>query len=199
MGIGLQENFTYIGHAYETQTLRDWNLFGPAAGTLLYHKPRKELVDNTIGLLIGILGIKERPDEIQNLKNFIQDNLRKAVQIEPKEEEDIQDALENLLNGRGFKKGIDYGREVGRIKISIKEAVPDFIFPKLGMALEVKLSKTKSKSKAIVDEISADIVAYSKKYPLLIFLVYDVGTIKDVEEFKQRLETNTVTILVVKH
>jgi hypothetical protein len=51
-----------------------------------------------------------------------------------------------LLIGRGFTKGIDYDRETGRVKVSIKEVVPDFVFPKLGLALEVKLSTDKDKA-----------------------------------------------------
>ena len=67
-----------------------------------------------------------------------------------------------MLIGRGFTKGIDYDREVGRVKVSIKEVVPDFILPKLSFAIEVKLAKTDSKAKAIVDEINADIQATKK-------------------------------------
>jgi len=97
MGIGLQENFNGIEHAYETQTLMDWNLFGSATGKLLYYKPRKELVNNTIDLLIGIFDIKKRPDEIQNLKDFIRNNFRKAIHTEPQKEQDVQDVIETLL------------------------------------------------------------------------------------------------------
>ena len=71
-----------------------------------------------------------------------------------------------------MEKGVDYDREVGRVKVAIKEVVPDFIFQKLGMALEVKLSKSTSKSKTIIDEINADILSYSKEYRSVLFLIY---------------------------
>lgn len=141
-----------------------------------------------------------KSDEITSLTNFLQVNLRKVIFHEPEKESDIQDAIEQLLIGRGLSKGIDYDRETGRVKVSIKEVVPDFIFPRLGLALEVKLSKDKNKSRTIVDEINADIRAYSKKYSSILFVVYDLSTIRDEVEFKQDLETlNQVSLIVVKH
>jgi hypothetical protein len=144
------------------------------------------------------LGI--RNDEAASLKDFFQANLRKAVQQEPKNEKQVQDVVEALLIGRGLTKGIDYDREVGRVKVSIKEVVPDFILHKLNMAIEIKLSKDKNKSKAIVDEINADIQAYAKQYSRLLFIIYDMGSIRDETEFKQDLENSQNTnVIVVKH
>jgi hypothetical protein len=141
-----------------------------------------------------------KTDEISELKHFLQSTLRKAIFVVPEKEITVQDAIEQLLLGRGLTKGIDYDRETGRVKISIKEVVPDFIFPHLGLALEVKLSKDKEKSRAIVDEINADIKAYSKKYSSLLFVVYDLGTIRDEVEFKQDLEaTDGIAVIVIKH
>ena len=119
---------------------------------------------------------------------------------EPALEVEVQNAIEQLLIGRGYQKGIDYDREVGRVKVSIKEVIPDFIFPRLGLALEVKLSKDKSKSRQIVDEINADIQAYSAKYAFILFVVYDLGSIRDEDEFKHDLQaTDGVSVIVVKH
>jgi hypothetical protein len=88
-------------------------------------------------------------DEIRNLKDFFQSNLRKAIFDVPTHEIEIQNAIEQLLIGRGLSKGIDYDRETGRVKTSIKESIPDFIFPRLGLALEAKLSKDATKAKAL--------------------------------------------------
>ena len=139
-------------------------------------------------------------DEATSLKDFFQANLRRAVQQKPENEKQIQNIVEALLIGRGLTKGIDYDREVGRVKVSIKEVIPDFILHKLNMAIEIKLSKDKDKSKAIVDEINADIQAYSKKYSRLLFIVYDIGSIRDETEFKQDLENyQNTSVIVVKH
>lgn len=64
----------------------------------------------------------------------------------------------------------------------------------------MKLSKGKAKSKVIVDEINADIMAYSKQYSSLLFVVYDLGSIRDEVEFKQDLEkADSVSVIIVKH
>lgn len=52
----------------------------------------------------------------------------------------------------------------------------------------------------MVDEINADIAAYSKGYRSLFFVVYDLGYIRDEIEFRHDLETaGNVSIIVVKH
>lgn len=139
-------------------------------------------------------------EEIFNLKNFFSSNLRKAVLRDPENEMYIQDTIEQMLIGKGMSKGIDYDREVGRVKVSIKEYMPDFIFPKLDLAFEIKISKTKAKSKEIVDEINADIQAYGKQYSQLLFLIYDIGTIRDEDEFKNDIDNaDNIQLIIVKH
>lgn len=138
--------------------------------------------------------------EVTNLKDFFQANLRRAVIRTPTCETDIQDVTEQLLIGRGLAKGIDYDRETGRVKVSIKEVIPDFVLYRLDMALEVKFSKDKPRSKAIVDEINADISAFAKKYARQLFVVYDMGSIRDENEFKNDLDNSeNVSVIVVKH
>ena len=141
-----------------------------------------------------------KKDEITNLTNFLQSKLRSAIFETPKKEKNIQDAIEQILIGRGLVKGIDYDRETGRVKISIKESIPNFIFSKLDLALEVKFSNSTDKSKSIVDEISADIQTYSKRYTNLLFLVYDTGFIRNEDEFKNGIDNkNNIILIIVKH
>ncbi len=154
-----------------------------------------------VGLLISILenNLDLKTSKIEELKNFLSSHLRKVVFEIPDGEKEIQDSIEKLLIGRGYSKGIDYDRETGRVKVSIKEFIPDFIFPKISLALEVKFSKDK-KAKSIVDEINADILAYSKDYSNLLFLIYDLGTIRDEAEFKNDLDNkNSIHVIIVKH
>ena len=91
------------------------------------------------GLLIAVAEreIGAQASDLANLVNFLQSRVRPAVMRLPDKERDVQDVVEQLLIGRGMTKGVDYDREVGRVKVSSKEVVPDFIFPKLGAALEV--------------------------------------------------------------
>ena len=139
-------------------------------------------------------------DQILALRDFFQSRLRSAIFRTPESEEDVQDAIEQLLIGRGMQKGQDYDREVGRVKFSTKEAVPDFIICKLSLAMEVKFIKNAERVKKIVDEISADIVSYSKAYRQLLFLIYDLGYVRDEIEFRHDLESApNVSVVVIKH
>ncbi|HEX9804988.1 MAG TPA: hypothetical protein VGA67_04865 [Candidatus Dojkabacteria bacterium] len=175
---------------------------GPADTIPIQQKELFESVLLNTNLLVSFLsqklGLKE--NEILNLRNFLQSNLRKAILKEPHEEVDVQDAIEQLLIGRGLSKGIDYDREKGRIKVSIKEVIPDFIIFKLDLALEVKFTKKYAKTKAIVDEINADIQSYSKKFNNIYFIVYDFGTIRDEDEFKNDIDNKeNILVSIVKH
>ena len=118
----------------------------------------------------------------------------------PEAEKEVQNTIEKMLIGRGMQKGVDYDRETGRIKHSGKESIPDFVFRPLSTALEVKLIKEKSNVARIVDEINADVLAYKKGYEHVVFVVYDNGTISDVDEFKHDIEISGNTrVLVVKN
>ena len=183
--------------------LYDTDKMGGNADTLPFQ--RKEVFDNVYanltllkGTIENELGVVE--SETDALRDFFQARLRAAIHAEPKHESDVQDAVEALLIGRGLQKGTEYDREVGRVKVSAKEVIPDFILPRLSIGLEVKLIKTRERVGAAVDEINADIRAYAKKYKTLLFIVYDLGQIRDEVEFKQDLEDpGNVVIIVVKH
>ena len=138
--------------------------------------------------------------EAENILNFLKANLRKAIHIEPKLERDVQNAIENLLIGKGMQKGIDYDRETGRVKHAGKESVPDFVFRNEQMVLEVKLCNRHGKLPEIIDEMNADIVAYSTAYERVWFLVYDMGFIRDEDEIVQGLQlSERVKCVIVKH
>jgi REase_DpnII-MboI len=166
---------------------------------------RKEVFDSVYANLSVLKGVVENQlgvveNETEALRDFLQARLRAAIHDEPDRESEVQDAVETLLVGRGLQKGVDYDREVGRVKVSVKEVVPDFILARLSLALEVKLIKAAARVREVVDEINADIAAYSKKYRTLFFVVYDLGNIRDEVEFKQDLEDpGNVVIIVVKH
>jgi len=175
---------------------------GPTNTIGIQQKELFEAVHANLSIIEAFLRARldMRKDEVESLRNFMAVSLRRAVFRPPAKEREVQDAVEGLLIGRGLSKGVDYDREVGRVKVSIKEMVPDFIFPKLGLALEIKLSKNNSKARAIVDEINADIRGYGKSYRSILFVVYDLGSIRDEAEFAQDLEAaDGVGVVVVKH
>lgn len=151
----------------------------------------KSFLENKIGVI---------EDETAAIRDFFQAKLRTAIFRTPESEREVQDAVEQLLIGRGLQKGQEYDREVGRVKVSSKEAVPDFILHRLSLAIELKLTKSTGRIREVVDEINADIAAYSKRYRSLLFIVYDLGYIRDEIEFRHDLEVaGNVAVIVVKH
>ena len=161
-----------------------------------------ESVHANLSLLRGFLETKigVADDELIALRDFLHARLRTATFKSPDRERDVQDTIEQLFIGRGMQKGQDYDRETGRVKISTKEAVPDFVLLRLSLAMEVKLVKSAKRVKVIVDEISADIAAYAKAYRRLFFLIYDLGYIRDETEFRHDFEiSSNITIVIIKH
>ena len=71
------------------------------------------------------------------------------------------------------------------------------MFRNLSTVLEVKLVKDPGSLSRIVDEINADIVSYGKEYTHIIILVYDIGAISDVMQFKRDIESSGNTHVVV--
>lgn len=189
----------------ETSTLDLFSIESIKSSGDLVWPVQKEIFDSVYSnlallksLLEGAIGYAE--DETQNLRDFIQANLRRAIFIAPDREIEIQNGIEALIVGKGMAKGIDYDRETGRVKTSGKESIPDFVFQNLNLCMEVKLSKSADKLKSIVDEINADIRAYSTGYDRQLYIVYDLGVIRDEEEFKRNLEDAPgVAVLVIKH
>lgn len=139
-------------------------------------------------------------DELNILENFISLKLRLMFNEKPNNEKEVQDNLERLFIGNNMNKGVDYDRETGKFNFSGREYIPDFIFPNLKCCLEAKLLKETSKKSKMIEEINADITAYTKVYNEIIFLVYDIGVIPDVLEFKRDIENSgNVKVIVVKH
>ncbi|PXA04145.1 hypothetical protein DDZ13_08890 [Coraliomargarita sinensis] len=182
-----------------------WDLEKVPDGNSTIANTQKNYFDSVFANLSMLVAFLEeyldtKHDERTALRDFFQANLRRSIFSIPSKEMEVQDAVESLLIGKGLQKPTDYDREKGRVKVSIKETIPDFILPKLNLAIEVKLSKTKTKSKEIVDEINADIQAYGKAYATIIFIIYDLGTIQDEAEFRSGLETSNgdIQLVIVK-
>lgn len=139
-------------------------------------------------------------EEIENIENFIKSKLRSVVFGTPTKEKEVQNSIETLFIGKGYSKGIDYDRETGKFNYSGREYIPDFILPKLRMCIEVKLLNDASKKSKVIEEINADIPAYLKNYESILFVVYDIGIIRDELEFCRDIVSNDgVYIIIVKH
>ena len=137
---------------------------------------------------------------ISGLTDLLSTNLRKVIFEKPDTELQVQNAVETLLVGRGYQKGVHYDRESGRVRFSGKDFIPDFNFHSLHSALEIKLIKEAGNPSQIVEQLSADIPAYKSHYPNVIFCVYDLGALRDIHEFENGLQnTDGVRVCVVKH
>ncbi|MDE5620263.1 MAG: hypothetical protein K2I80_07055 [Ruminococcus sp.] len=183
--------------AYNVDTMNGW------ADTLW--PQQKAIIESVVvytDILISLLEneIDFANDEYSNLENFLKTKLRTVMFEQPAKEKDVQNAIEMLFVGRGWNKGIDYDRESGKFEFSGKEYIPDFIVNKLGLCIEVKLLKENRRSK-VIEEINADITAYSKEYKRQLFVVYDLGFIRDEIEFKRDIENSgdEIRVIVVKH
>ncbi len=133
---------------------------------------------------------------ILKILHLTEHQLRKVIRTPPSKESEVQDAFENLLIGAN----VPYGREVDRIVYSSKTYIPDFSLLKIGLAVEVKLCVHKEREKVLIAEINDDILAYQTKYQNLLFVVYDVGCIRDTDRFCSSFEEHeNVTMKVIKH
>jgi len=177
----------------------------------VHHKAYLEQLDTAKGLLeggidalnaYGIDGAYEAKDtpkevgEIITLIDLAENRLRKIIRDKPQEEREVQEKFEDVLVSVDFK----YWREQETIPYSSKKYIPDFTFPGIDTALEIKLCNREGREKDIISQINDDILAYKTKYPNIIFLVYDVGYIRDVDKFKGDIKSQKgVIVLVIKH
>ena len=128
--------------------------------------------------------------------NLAEQKLRKVIRDKPEKEKQVQDDFESLLVGAD----IPYGREVDSIEYSSKTYNPDFSLVNISLAVEVKLCGREGREKELPAEINDDILAYKTKYQNLIFIVYDLGFIRDMDRFCSSFEEHgNVTVRVVKH
>lgn len=132
--------------------------------------------------------------ELIKIINLGEKKLRKLIRMIPEREKEIQDRYEDLLIG----SDIEYSREHPHIEYSSKKYIPDFSFPKINLAVEIKLCKNDEKS--LIAQLNDDILAYKTKFGNLLFIIYDLGQIRDIENFKYSFESNNnVIIQIIKH
>lgn len=159
-----------------------------------YIQEVKELVENPEDLKKVIA----KTDFIEIIKD-IEKNFRKIVKDDPNNERDVQDFLETFFDVKDY----DFLREKENIDFSKKVFIPDFTQKKLSIAIEVKFLDKKDKVKQIIEEMSADIKPYSKKWKNILFLVYDKGgNIRDVDSFIKDFNQDGDVIIkgiVIKH
>jgi hypothetical protein len=136
--------------------------------------------------------------EIVKIVSLTNSRLRKLIRIKPTKEEEINDAIENLFIASGMEK--DFERERTKISYSSKTYIPDFVFERISTIVEGKLCDDKSRLKDMISEINDDILAYKTKYENIIFVVYDLGVIRDQDQFREDIESQDhIIVLIIKH
>jgi hypothetical protein len=139
------------------------------------------------------LGTKQQ--EHEQIIDLIRANLRPAIYEDPKRERDVQNALETIFRARA----LDFRREQETVPYGTKRYIPDFTFDRIGLAVEVKLCKDKDREKTIIDEINADIIGYAGRYDRCVFVIYDLGFIRDEARFSGDIEANpNVHVVIIK-
>ena len=137
---------------------------------------------------------KQATGDLMKVLSLSEHKLRKVIRTKPEREKEIQDQFENLLIGAD----IEFEREGPHIDYSSKAYIPDFSFNSIDLAVEIKLCKTEEKT--FIQQINDDILAYKTKFNNLLFIIYDLGVIRDVDTFKQSFEeTENVIVHVIKH
>lgn len=183
---------------YDVENMKGW-------GDTVWPQ-QKGVIDSIVVYIDILISLLENEvdfvdDEYSNLENFLKTKLRTVMFEPPSKEKEVQNAIEMLLVGKGWNKGIDYDRESGKFEFSGKEYIPDFIVKKLGLCIEVKLLKDNSRKSKMIEEINADITAYNKEYKRQLFVIYDLGVIRDEIEFKRDIENSgdDIRVVIVKH
>lgn len=181
---------------------------------LIERKHQREFVrqlENARGLLmaakdelrrVGLEGVYKgkntgpESSDIVKVINLVEHKLRKAIREEPGNEKAVQDVMEALLLGGD----VAYTRESEHIEYSTKNYIPDFSVRRLDLVIEVKLCNRTTREKELIAEINDDILAYGTKFGNQLYVVYDVGRIRDVDRFISAFEQHpNVIVRVVKH
>lgn len=141
----------------------------------------------------------EESSEIIKILSLVEAKLRKIMRSPPLKESEVTDALESLFVGAGLDP--EFSRETETLVYSTKGYRPDFVFKRLGLAVEAKMCDSLDKEKALISEINDDILAYKTAFPNLIFVVYDKGFIRDQDKFRGSIEKakEDVLVRVIKH
>ena len=130
---------------------------------------------------------------LDKLVDLLERRLGKAFRGMPGTAQDVQNGFETLLAGAS----IAYEREGDSIVLGSRTYVPDFTFPGLRAALELKLCGRPDDEEEIRAEVEDEVLAYRGKYSHVVIGVYDLGFIRAPAEFARALTRDGVLVRVV--
>ena len=167
--------------------------------TMMVHA--KDAVEQAIGLYTHMLAnprlMLNQTKDALDLEGAIERALRPSFRkAPPKDEYEVQDAVQNILNALG----IQHTRDTEVAPVGGKSFKPDFVLEEWDMALEVKYTRGSTGPALIQEQMAADVAAYNTKWSKSLFVVYDNGTIADPYQFRldnmRKLQT---AVVIVKH
>lgn len=148
-----------------------------------------------IGSEAGLPVQENEPAVLVEVLSAIRRALRPAIKNPPESEKEVQDQVDTILRAQGVK----FERE-SQMEHATKKVRPDFVLPALDTAIEIKLCKSTEREKDIIEEIGSRIVAFRKKYQIILFIVYDVATISDTQAFIEGFSGELgVLVEIIKH
>lgn len=121
---------------------------------------------------------------------------RRSIKLLISKVKSLISTMETIMNN-SEEIGFNYSSCNTFMSMYQELVIPDFIVPKLKLCIEVKLIKDKNRKSKVIEEINSDITAYQKKYEHILFIVYDLGTIRDEIEFKRDIEANERNSVII--
>lgn len=122
---------------------------------------------------------------IINFEEIISDtlnNFRKSIiqKFKPNCERDVQDYFTIFYDIKGY----NFLKEKESVLYFGKNFTPDFTYPILNVAVELKFVNDEEKIQKVREQLSADIAAYSTRWKDILIVVYDKGgNIRNVDRF----------------
>ena len=125
-------------------------------GIKLKFKTQRSSFDSTQDVLSEVertkLKVKIQKWPESDIINLIKRNLRKAFKTEPKNESEVQDCVELILN----VANVNHSKEKESFEYSSKSYIPDFVIKDLETVIEIKLCNSKDDESSIIGEINDD-------------------------------------------
>ena len=132
----------------------------------------------------------------ETIEEVLEKSLRMAFKNSPPDsEKEVQHYVDVILCASGYH----FIREGPTFFFSLKGFRPDYTVGPGDLVIEVKLCRGPKDVSRVVEEMSADIKPYLKKHSSILFLVFDLGGIYDVDKFREDFEAErNVRVAVVK-
>ena len=113
----------------------------------------------------------------------------------PTKESEVQHYVDVVL----ASTGVCFQKEGPTFVFSLRRYRPDHTIAKQRLVIEAKLCKNRDDLGRVIESMSADLAPYLKHYDRVLFVVFDLGAIYDVDAFGADFEEDErVEVVVIK-